>query len=293
MTLPLPSKRRYAEVIRLLAASLALSLTGAAQSPALEALLTDLKPATVSAWERYFAWADERVRQELGDPSRFLIEDFLPAKDQAEIKHKIGAGEIVVTSMRSPVPPGVKFSVPDGEIHHLWGAVLIPGGNLSEVLKFLQDYDNHAARFADVEKSKLLSRSGTHYRFYFRLKRTKSFVTAYYNTEQECDYYSHGPGKASSRSIAVKIAELENPGTEAERERPPGNDRGFLWRLVSWWRLQQTEKGVIVECESASLSRNIPAIIKWLPPIAAYIRSTPRESLESVLKSVRTNAPKH
>jgi hypothetical protein len=275
-----------------LAIALTLSFAFAGQSGVAEALLVDLKPAAVSAWDRYVALADARVQSETADPNRYLIEDFLPAKDRAEIQRKLEAGEIVVSPMRSAEPGGAKPSAPDAEIHHLWGAVLIPGAEIGAVLRFLQDYDNHARRFADVEKSKLLSRNGNHFRFYFRLKRTKAIVTAYYNTEQECDYFMHGPGKVSSRSIAVKIAELENAGTPSERERKPGEDRGFLWRLVSWWRLKQTDKGVIVECESASLSRNIPAVIKWFPPIAAYIRSTPRESLESVLTSVLNHSPK-
>jgi len=59
---------------------------------------------------------------------------------------------------------------------------------------------------------------------------------------------------------------------------------------VSWWRFQQTEKGVIVECDSASLSRDIPLIVKLIPGVAAYIRSTPKESLESFLASIRLHA---
>jgi hypothetical protein len=117
--------------------------------------------------------------------------------------------------------------------------------------------------------------------------RSKAFVTAYYNTEQTCIYTLYGSTRASSQSTAMKIAELDNPGTPSEREKPPGNDRGFLWRLVSWWRFEQRGPDVIVELESASLSRGIPSVIKFMPGISGYIRSTPRETLESVLISIR------
>jgi hypothetical protein len=67
----------------------------------------------------------------------------------------------------------------------------------------------------------------------------------------------------------------------------PGEDRGFLWRLASWWRFQETDEGVIIELESASLSQNISWGIKVIPLVSAYIQSTPKETLESVLLSIR------
>ena len=100
------------------------------------------------------------------------------------------------------------------------------------------------------------------------------------------------PHEPPARATATKIAEVENPGTPSEREKPPGNDRGFLWRLVSWWRFEQRGPDVIVELESASLSRGIPAVIKFMPGISSYIRSTPRETLESVLISIRDSMGK-
>jgi hypothetical protein len=112
-------------------------------------------------------------------------------------------------------------------------------------------------------------------------------VTAFYNTDQECSYTLYDANRASSQSVATRIAEVENPGTASERERIPGNDRGFLWRLVSWWRFEQANNDVTIELESVSLSRSIPAIVKLIPGLSGYIRSTPRESLESVLNSIR------
>lgn len=244
-------------------------------------------PDTVKAWDQYYIWANQKVEREVSDAKRFLIVDFLSPADQASIRKELESGLIVVRRMTGCIPPGAKFEAPDSEIHHWWGAVLLPGVKLPEMIAFAQDYDHQAGRFADVEKSRLLKKEGDHYEFYFRLRRTKSIVTVYYNSLQECDYYSRGNGRVWSRSQATKIAELAEPGTPSEREKPPAEDRGYLWRLVSWWRFQQTDKGVIVECESASLSRDIPMIIKLIPGVASYIRATPRESLESVLSTIR------
>ncbi len=247
-------------------------------------------PTTVKAWDRYFEWADNKVKKEVSDPDRFLIEDFMSPSDRADVRHRLEDGGIVVYRRTGVVPAGTKFDVPGGELHHWWGAILVPDIRLPPLISFLQDYGNHADRFADVVKSRLLRKDGDHFEFYFRLRRTKAFVTVTYNTEQYCDYWNLGQGRIWSRSIATKIAELEDPGTPDEREKPPGGDRGFLWRLVSWWRFKETDHGVIVECESASLSRDIPTLIRLIPGVAGYIRSMPRESLESILTTIRQHA---
>jgi hypothetical protein len=251
------------------------------------AVAADLTGRTIQSWNQYLQWADAKVRRELSGPNTFLIQDSLPSKEREAARRQIESGAVFVSRMSGVIPKSARFEVPDGEIHHWWGAILLRNVDLDQLLRFLQDYDHHAGKFADVERSRLISADGTRYRAYFRFRRSKSFVTAVYNTEQDCLYTQHGPGRASSHSIATKIAEVEDPGSASEREKPPGHDSGFLWRLVSWWRFEQRGKDVVVELESASLSRGIPAIIKLMPGVSGYIRSTPRESLESVLTSVR------
>jgi hypothetical protein len=259
-------------------------------SPRIQA--AELTAETVRAWNQYLQWANEKVQRELSDSRVFLIQNTLSSGDRAALKQQLESGQITVRRMERVVPRGTKFEVPGGEIHHWWGSILLRNVSLPRVLRFLQDYDHHAGKFADVERSKLLSAHGNHYRFFLRLRRSKAFVTAYYNTEQECDYTLHDSKRASSRSEAIRIGEVEDAGTASEHERKPGNDRGFLWRLVSWWRFEQAGDDVIVELESASLSRDIPAAVKWMPGVSSYIRSTPRESMESVLASIREYAGK-
>lgn len=249
----------------------------------------ELKKETIQAWDKYLQWTQQRVARELSNHDVFLIQNTLPAKEKSEIRQSLNRGEIIARRMPSVVPQGIPFDVPSGEIHHWWGAILLRNVTLERLLQFLQDYDHHAGKFSDIDRSQLILKNGDHYRFFFRLRRSKAFVTAYYNTEQECIYTHYGTTRASSRSEAVRIAEVEDPETASEREKPPGNDRGFLWRLASWWRFEQLGPDVLIELESASLSRDIPAVIRLMPGISGYIRSTPRESLESVLTSIRNN----
>lgn len=121
------------------------------------------------------------------------------------------------------------------------------------------------------------------------MRRTK-IVTVTYDTEHRLDYRRHGRTRASSRSVATRIVELDAAGTANEREKPQGEDRGFLWRLNSYWRYEQIGGGVIVELESLTLSRSIPmglgAIVK---PIIDRIA---RESIDRTLENIRqTHAP--
>lgn len=255
-----------------------------------DALIIKLEPATIEAWDRYYKWANDHVQYQIDTPGKFLIQDHLPAAEKAQVEKDLRAGEIVVKRITSGVvPANEKFKVPDGTIMHVWGSVFLPKVKMPELLRFLQDYDDHAGKFKDVEKSRLVSRNGDNFKIFYRLSRSKAFVTAYYNTDLDVVYRTLDSKHLFSKSVATKIAELENPGTPGEKERPIGNDRGFLWRLATWWRFQETDLGVIVECESASLSRNIPEIVNWIPGLAGYIRNTPVESMHSVIASLRAH----
>src|SRR5204863_7409514 len=89
---------------------------------------------------------------------------------------------------------------------------------------------------------------------------------------------------ATSRSVATTIAEREDAGTRTEHERTPGDDRGFLWRLNSYWRYVQADGGVWVDVESLTLSRDLPAPIR---PIAGpIINRVARESMNRTLSSM-------
>jgi hypothetical protein len=61
-----------------------------------------------------------------------------------------------------------------------------------------------------------------------------------------------------------------------------------MWRLNSYWRFLAVPGGVIVECESTSMSRSIPTGFGWL--VGRYVKSIPRESLERTLTGIKTGA---
>jgi hypothetical protein len=236
------------------------------------ALGAELRPAAVAAWQKYERLTEARVRLEL----------------EKETEERPGAG-IDIRRMRTLDETQAPIEAKGAMIHHWKGTVLVPGARLDQVLRFVQDYDRHQEFFKEVEKSRLESRNGDTFKIFYRLTRTK-FITVVYNTEHTVVYSRPGPKNASSRSVATRIAELDSPGTQSEREKAAGQDHGFLWRLNSYWRFSEQKGGVLVECESISLSRGIPFALSRL--IKGFVESVPRESLLNTLTSLRDGVKK-
>jgi len=243
-----------------------------------------LQAQTLRAWDTYVTLTEKRIASELNNPSRFLRQDFMNSSNLAKAQTTLKAGKVYVEKMKTMDASGKEIDVPDGMIHHWYGAIFIPGMRMEPLLRWIKDYDQQHKYFKEVEQSKLLSHDGDNYRIFLRLTRTK-IVTVHYNTEHAVDYHSYGPGRTSSRSVSTKIAEIDDAGTASEKELPVGNDSGFMWRLNSYWRFREQDGGVVIECESVSLSRGIPFGTGWL--ISGYVESIPRESLESTLTSIR------
>jgi hypothetical protein len=91
------------------------------------------------------------------------------------------------------------------------------------------------------------------------------------------------PDRALSNSISTKVVEIEN-AAPSRRALPEGNDHGYMWKLNSYWRYKQVDDGVLVEIESLTLSRELPAIIG--PLIRPIVTSTARESMTRTLASL-------
>ncbi len=242
-----------------------------------------LRPKTVEAWNDFVRQTEGRIeRQEHGEGG-LLFTDFLSQDERALARSRMTAGQIYVLHMG-----GESSSVDGGVIHDWLGGVWLPGVKLKPLLAWVQDYDAHSKYFQEVERSKLLSREGEVFKIYYRFRR-KKIITVYYNTEHTVDYHvlstAPGAGRAYSRSVATRIAEVQRPDSSKEKEDPVGEDSGFLWRLNSYWQFQETPQGVFLECESISLSRAIPSGLAWA--IKGFVESVPEESLANTLTSIR------
>ena len=243
-----------------------------------------LENVTKPAFDHYVALTQARNDAELKRGTNLLSVDGLPEDPRAEAYAALKSGEVKMQKLET-LDNQKSVPCPGGMIHHWIGLVFIPGAKLDEVLSVLEDYDKHSMYFApDVERSRIESRSGDHFQVFLRFRRHK-VITVVLNTEHAVDYFHDAPGKAHSRSSAVRIAEVENAGKSDEREKTPEDDGGYLWRMETWWRMQEGDGGVYVQSEVASLTRDIPEGFGWL--IKPFISSIPRETLKFTLEATR------
>lgn len=253
-------------------------------APAADPASVKLKGETDAAFQRYLQLTDARNAEELRRGSGLLWIDALPETERAAANAELKRGAVKMEKLETR-ENGEAIHCPGGMIHHWVGLIFVPGAKLDDVLGILEDYDRHSVYYApDVERSKLESREGDHFRVFLRFRRHK-VITVVLNTEHDVQYYRDSPERAHSRSSAVRIAEVENSGKSDEREKTPGDDGGFLWRMETWWRMEERDGGVYVQSEAASLTRNIPAGLGWL--IGPFVTGIPRESLTFTLEATR------
>jgi hypothetical protein len=217
-----------------------------------------LQPQTVEAWNQYVAATEARIDNEIASGRGVRPTDV--------------------------APDGKAVPVPGGLIAHWRGAVFLPGVTLDALLNALQHPNERGPHPQDVVALRVLGRRPDHLRLAIRMTRSH-LVTVTYDTEHAVDYRRDGTTRASSKSVSSRIVEIDHAGTTAERARPQGQDRGFLWRMNSYWRYEQVQGGVIVALESLTLSRAIPfGVGALVEPMIARIA---RESMNRTLEYVR------
>jgi len=238
----------------------------------------ELQPKTVKAFEAYVVEAERRPA------TPFLWLDTLPAAVRTRHLTDLRAGGMLIERLQLQ-QKGRDFDVPDGLVHHWVGTVFVPKATTAEAVRLLQDYNRHAQVYAPaVGRSRLLEQQGDTFRFSLRFVMTK-VITVTVDGEHEARFEAIAPGRVRSWIHSTRLAEVADAGTPREREEPVGRGGGYLWRLNSYWRFEERDGGVYVECESVSLTRDIPFGLGWA--VGPFVTSLPRESLELTLTKTR------
>jgi hypothetical protein len=237
--------------------------------------VVQLKPATLNAFEQYAKSVEAGLHERWSGKKPFLLVSESPAELQ-----RMFTGDLAVhpASGTQPVP------VSDGLIHDWTGTILFPHTTLERVVALLENFESHKNIYPQVADSRTLHRHGNDVTGYWRLHQ-KGLVPVTFAVEQDAHYEQVAPGKWTGRAYARHIAEI-NPSLFAHgREYPLGEGHGYLWRLYSYWSLEAQNGGVLAECRTLSLSRDIPEGLAWA--VGPYIKKMPEDSLESTLKATR------
>lgn len=237
---------------------------------------TRLTPQTASEFDRYVEGRESRMEARLQGRRPFLWVQESPERLAAVRRSGVAV---------DPAEGKAVTGIPDGLVHDWVGATFIRGVRVEQVVALLQDYERHKVVFApEVIDSRLKSREGDRFSPYLKLRKHK-VITVILNSDYDVEYRRLEGRRAYSRSYSTRIAELDG-----ERELPPGEDHGFLWRLYAYWLLAEAEGGTWVECETISLSRGIPAFLKAI--LNPILKELPRESLEQTLLAAKRELEK-
>jgi hypothetical protein len=242
---------------------------------------TELREETLKVWDEYVHTANVRMERRIHGDGEFLWIDEVPGRAQ-----RVREGQIVVAPADSASP-----KVPHALIHDWVGAVFIPEATIDDVFAVVNDYDRyHEIYKPAVIDSKLLESLGSERKFSMVMMQRVLSVTAAVDGE-----YRSGCSQVDAQrwyciSYSTCLREIKNFSQANERELPPDQGNGYVWRLYSITRFQQRDGGVYAEVEAIGLSRDIPAEIRWLvkPIVERLPRNAVSLTLEQTRNSVRT-----
>jgi hypothetical protein len=176
-------------------------------------------------------------------------------------------------------------NVSDGLIHDWVASGIAPGTSVEKVLGVLQNYAAYKKVYApEVAESRLISRSGNHWRPFLKLVTRKGLTSVAYNTEYDVEFRPLGGGRWAVVSRSTRVTQLDG-----RDEFEPGYGDGYLWRLNAYWLIEPHPPGVYLECRSISLSRDIPPGLGWAlrPVVTSFPRDSLQRTLEATLRAVK------
>jgi hypothetical protein len=244
----------------------------------------ELKPKTAAAFDRYVAATEARFATEVRPGGTFLYIDGINPDAKRQAYEQLKQGEILVEKLETKAP-GVSADVPDGMVHHWVGLIFIHGATLAKTLPIVKDYDRRADLYKpDVSASRTIAHNGDDFKMFLRLHQ-KRFTTVDFNTTYDVHWGSVDVSKFYSNSISTRIAEVKDPAKPEGEELPVGTGHGYLWRLNTYWRFEEKDGGVYLQCEALSLTRDIPTGLGWL--LKPLVTSIPKQSLNRALGQTR------
>jgi hypothetical protein len=276
--------RRTPQISGLSRKALAIVLVGLFSLP-FPAGAAELEPETIAAYHRYLKLTEAKIDAELARGDVYLWIDTAPSARRDAYYADLRKGDLVIEKLET-LDQGKTIAFPGALVHHWVGTVFIPGATLAQTLEFMQDYDHKKDYFSpDIQRSKILRRQGDDFLVNLRFYK-KKVITIVDDTDHQVHYQVVDATHAWSRSHATRIQEVENAGEPSERLEPQGHDRGFLWGMDTYWRFQEKDGGTYVECQSVSLTRDIPTGLGWV--VGSLVTKVPRESLTFTLVTARS-----
>ena len=229
-------------------------------------------PFAAAAFDLYSKSVERRIEQQHRFPSAFLV-----SADTA--RERLRKGEQILEQLT----PSSDANLPGALLHHWRGTAFVPGATAADFERLIRGFDSYPQHFApQVLQARVLSQDGDHMQAWMRI-RQRHLITVVMDTAYDISAGRLDAQHGYSLSRSIRIAEIDSPGTHAERPLSLTEEHGYLWRLNTYWSYEQRDGGLYVQVEAVSLTRSMPRGLDWA--IRPYIESIPRESLEFTLRS--------
>jgi hypothetical protein len=233
-----------------------------------------LRPEADRAFAAYAATVEARLQQQHRSAESFV--QFSTA--QTEALERLRKGEFVIEQLGNDLP-----ETPGAMMHHWRGSAFVPGAKAADFLRLMQDYDKlYESYKPQMVSSRLISRQGSDFQVAMRLRQHK-VITVVMDSEYDVHYGALDSAHGYSISRSTRVSEIADAGTKDEHAIAPGKDNGFLWRINTYWTYAEVNGGLVIQCESISITRDIPRGLGWM--IGPFVQSVPRDSLEFTLKA--------
>ena len=237
-----------------------------------------LTPQAAAAFDAYTSLTEAKIHAEQTSGH------FLGIADSAAAKQELRSGQTLIQAGATR-DNGKRIDAPGAMIQDWIGAIFIPGATIDQAKSVMQDYDNYKDYYApDVIASRLISRKGDDFEVFLRLFK-KQMLTVVFNATYNVHYSMPDPRHMLIVSRSTRIAQVKDAKKPDGPEDPVGDDLGLLWRLNSYWRFEEADGGVYVECRAISLSRDVPGFLAWM--VRGFIDKFPKESMQNTLRGTK------
>ena len=248
------------------------------------AVAAALEADTAAAFQRYVRLTEQRITSEVAKTDAFLwIDTLAPARRTALLKG-LQQGGVIIERLQTR-DGSREIDAPNGLIHHWLGLVFVPNVSVKQAVALMQDYDHHSKYFAPaIAASKVLERDGNRFKIALRF-HVKKIITVTMDTQNDAEFFHPSPDRAHSRIRSTRVSEIADVGTPREKEKPAGEEQGFMWNLNTYWRFLERDGGTYIQCESLTLSRDVPFALAWI--IRPIVTQMPKESLTFTMGKAR------
>ena len=248
----------------------------------------EMKPATNAAFERYIVVTEDRIAAQDRKGYFLVIDGFSPDARQ-KAYNDLQQGKLLIEQYHAK-DDGRSIPIPDGLTHDWVGIVFIPGANLMETLALLQDADHYKDIYQPaVRESHLVSWGENQLKISEQFYH-KTIVTIAVNTDFDAHYKFIDSNHLVCWAHSTRAAEVDHVGQSDEHELPPNDGHGYLWRMNTYWHIEQKDGGVYLQVETIALTRSVPLGLEWV--VAPLVKSIPHGTMAGFLNTTRTTITK-